>query len=77
LSARPATGFSRDLVLELKAAATALKKPRAIVARMERRQAGVHTRRASRDLAKWIGKAGDAVKKARRLAPISCFLRDL
>jgi hypothetical protein len=37
----------------------------------------VRTTRGSRDLAKWIGKAGDAVKKASKVAPKSRFLRGL
>jgi hypothetical protein len=75
--ARPATGFSRDLVRQLKTAETALKKAAAVAAKMEKGQAAVRTTRGSRDLVKWIGKAGGAVKKARKLAPKSRFSRDL
>ena len=73
----PKIRFSRDLALQLKAAETALKKAAAVIAKMEKGQAAVRTTRGSRDLVKWIGKAGDAVKKARKLAPRSRGSRDL
>jgi len=41
------------------------------------RWAAARTTRGSRDLMKWIEKAGDAVKKARKLAPKSRGSRDL
>ena len=77
MKAEPGIRFSRDLALQLKAAETALRKAAAIVARMGKGQAAVRTTRGSRDLVKWIGKAGDALKKARKLAPKSRFARDL
>jgi hypothetical protein len=67
----------RDLTLQLKAAETALKKAAAIAAKMGKGLAVVRTTRGSRDLVKWIGKAGDAVKKARKLAPRARGSRDL
>ena len=76
-NAHPAIRFSRDLALQLKAAEVALKKARAIAARMEKSRAEPRTTRGSRDLVKWIGKAGEALKKARKLAPKSRFSRDL
>jgi hypothetical protein len=71
------TRFSRGLALQLKAAETALKRAAAITAKIGKGQAAVRTTRGSRDLVKWIGKAGDAVKKARKLAPRTRFSRDL
>jgi hypothetical protein len=44
---------------------------------MGRRQASALTTRGSRDLAKWIAMAGEAVKKAREVAPKTRFSRDL
>lgn len=63
--------------MQLKAAETTLKKAAATAAKMGKGQAAVRTTRGSRDLVKWIGKAGDAAKKARKLAPKSRFSRDL
>jgi hypothetical protein len=48
-----------------------------IAARTEDGQAAVRATRGSRDLVKWIGKAREAVKKARKLASKSRFSRDL
>ena len=76
-ASRPATRFSRDRVLQLKAAETALKQAAAIAAKMGKDEVAARTTRGSRDLVTWIGKAGDAVKKARKLAPKSRFSRDL
>jgi hypothetical protein len=44
---------------------------------MEKGQAAGRTTCGSRDLVICIGKAGDAVKRARKLAPKSPFSRDL
>jgi hypothetical protein len=44
---------------------------------MEKDPVAVRTARGSRDLVKWIGKAGDAAKKAWKLAPRARGSRDL
>jgi hypothetical protein len=77
LSIESRTRFSRDLAISLKAAETALRKAAAVAAKVGKGEASVRTTRGSRDLVKWIGKAGDAVKKARKLAPRSRGSRDL
>ena len=62
VSLRPSTRFSRPLVLQLKAAETALKKAAAIAAKMAKGVAAARTTPGVRDLAAWLGRAGDAVK---------------